>query len=346
MDFKYEFNILAKDEYDKWDEFVKDSPQGTVFHESWWLEQNKNHRIFGCYDNEGQIIAGFVCYEKKLYGLIKSLGSYEVGVYQGVLYSPTSGKYITILSRNRQMSYAMANTIKENCMTAHLSMSPYEMKDIMSFIWEGFTTKVNYTYIINLEDIENVWNEMDPDCRNSIRKAVKDGIYVDSSDKLDQTLKLAQMTFQRQDQELDANSWIRKSPIYHKVAKLHSRCRSFTAKSKSGEPIASVYIIWDNKRSYYVMGGYNHKNAHHGASSLAIWNAIEYTKNSLGLNEFDFEGTSLSTIEPFFRQFGARLVPYYAVSWLDHRIKPFFTLKRLLRETYVAVTKKIRKLNE
>jgi lipid II:glycine glycyltransferase (peptidoglycan interpeptide bridge formation enzyme) len=274
------------------------------------------------------------------------LGNYVVGAYQGCIYKKAEGKYITILSFNRELSHAMANTIKDYCVTANIRMSPYEMTDVMSFIWAGFMTNVSYTHILDLKDMNAVWNGMDLDCRNSIRKAMKDGIYIDIECDFNQILILVKKTFQRQNKKITPNSWVDKSIIYNREAETLSRCRSFVAKTKDGVPIAVVYIIWDNKRGYYALSGYDHSNAHHGASSLALWTAIEYTRNELGLREFDFEGTMLQNLEPFFRQFGGKLTPYYSVSWIDRRLKPFLTLKWFMREMYGALTSKVRVSDE
>jgi hypothetical protein len=333
MDSDYKFVLIEKSEYDKWDSFVDESPQGTIFHKSLWLEvSGEKLRIFGCYHDLGDLIAGFTCYEYKLYGLFKHLTQGNNSPYYGNLYTKSEGKYLTKLSRNRAISYEIAKTVKSYCHIANIVMSPYEMEDIMAFIWAGFTTNVNYTYVLDIKDTDLVWKNMDVDCRNSIRKAIKDGIFIDTECDFDKVLNLAKKTLLRQNHT--PSDWIKKSPEYNRIMSERTQCKSFIAKNKDNTPLAVVYIIWDNKRCYYVMGGYDHKNRHHGASSLALWTAIEYARKEINLYEFDFEGTMLKSVEPFFREFGAKLTPYYTVSWVDHRLKPFFTLKRLIRETY------------
>jgi len=332
MNPDYKFVLLDKSEYDKWDLFVDKSLQGTIYHKSWWMAiSGDNFRIFGCYNNSGDLIAGFTCYEYRLYGLLKCLGQGGNCVYQGNLYTGSEGKYLTQLSRNRYICYEIAKTIKSYCHVASIVMSPYEMEDIMAFIWEGFTTAVNYTYVLDIKDLDIIWKNMDVDCRNSIRKAVKDGIIVDTECDFNEVLELAGKTFLRQNR--GPSSWIKDSPKYNRVISDMSRCKSFVTRNKDGVPISVVYIVWDSKRCYYEIGGYNHESSHHGASSLALWTAIEYARKEIGLSEFDFEGTMLKNVEPFFREFGARLIPYYTVSWVDPRLKPLITLKQLLRET-------------
>ena len=66
-----------------------------------------------------------------------------------------------------------------------------------------------------------------------------------------------------------------------------------------------------------------------------MWKAIKFSKEELGLAEFDFEGSMVPQIEQFFRKFGGILTPYYSVVWE----KPFpisvrmrAVIKNLLRK--------------
>ena len=75
---------------------------------------------------------------------------------------------------------------------------------------------------------------------------------------------------------------------YNEVLSQKGQCNSFLARNKEGKAIAAVYIVWDEKRSYYLLGGYDAEESHHGASAIAMWEAIRFTKEELGLNEFDY----------------------------------------------------------
>jgi len=104
-------------------------------------------------------------------------------------------------------------------------------------------------------------------------------------------------------------------------------------------PIGGVYIIFDNKRSYYILGGYDTNKSHYGASAYALWEAIKYTKNQLLLNEFDFEGSMAQQIEHFFRQFGGILTPYYSIKKLYSWFELIRQIKNWLRLNGKTTTK-------
>lgn len=93
--------------------------------------------------------------------------------------------------------------------------------------------------------------------------------------------------------------------------------------------IGGVFIVWDSKRAYYLLGGYDHQNSHHGATALAMWRAIQYTSNELELSEFDFKGSMIKSVKKFFRQFGGELTPCYRVTKYSGLVKLFYFLRNL-----------------
>jgi hypothetical protein len=93
------------------------------------------------------------------------------------------------------------------------------------------------------------------------------------------------------------------------------RCLGFLARSKEGEPLGAVWIAWDEKRAYYLLGGYDHSAKSNNAVALAMWRAIQFTATDLKLPEFDFEGSAIPAVERFFRKFGGTLTPYHCIRY-------------------------------
>ena len=123
------------------------------------------------------------------------------------------------------------------------------LADLQAFIWEGFSSGVRYTYLLELGDLGNVWKGMDAKRRNDATRAEKDGISVESSSDLKQTFALVEKTFDRQEKEVYFRSTAFR---YDEVLSHKEPCNSFLARSKHGKVIAVVYILWDEKRSYYL----------------------------------------------------------------------------------------------
>ena len=315
---------LEVNEYDNWDKFVTDSPQGTLFHKSYWLRTSgKEFRIYGYFKGE-ELFAGLpiACSVSKLG--IKTASHPLLTSYLGIVFRESKAKYVTRISDEKEMSRAIAARVKKDFDSISLQFTPFST-DLQPFIWEGFSSGIRYTYLLELDNLEDVWKGMDAKRRNDITRAEKDGIYVENSNDFKQTFALVEKTFERQGKE----SASRKSVAfkYDEVLTTKGQCSSFLAKNSEGKAIAAVYLVWDEKRSYYLLGGYDTAESHHGASAIAMWKAIKFTKEELGLNQFDFEGSTIQSVEQFFRKFGGKLTPYYTVSWA----KPSIKLSRMVR---------------
>jgi len=336
MNTDYTIRIIEPNDYNIWDSFVDSSPQGTLFHTSKWLsESGLDFRLLGCYNKNGDLLGGFVCGIKMINRKWTFFTHPSFTPYLGIIYADHKGKYLTRLSRNKQICHEFAKAIKKHCDTLNITMSAYELDDVMPFIWENFTASLRYTYILKLGNMDNVWKNVDERFRNNIKKAQKDKLWIDNECGFDITLKLAEKTFQRQDMKLN-EGFIERATIYNKVLSSYSQCKSFVTKTNEGKPIASLFMVWDKKRSYAIISGHDFENEHRGALRLAQWASVEYTKNVLGLYEYDFEGTTLMHTERYIREFGGWLVPYYTIKWTSPKLKPLLTAKRLIRDVYHA----------
>jgi hypothetical protein len=78
----------------------------------------------------------------------------------------------------------------------------------------------------------------------------------------------------------------------------------------SDTPSAMLYLIWDNDVAYaWIMASRDGRPPDSYSMPWLLWQAILYAKNS-GLTTFDFEGSMIPGVARFFRQFGAKAVPY------------------------------------
>jgi len=304
-----EFNVrrLEPQEWNRWDEFVARSPQGTLFHSSSWLDaQGTPFQILGCFSNDeltgGIAIENVGC---------RSAGHGRLTPYLGMVLPPPAKKYVTTITLEKKVSAACARHLKHDFDSIYCRMSPDHL-DLQPFIWEGYAVGVRYTYRLPLDDLDDIWKNMESTRRNDIRSAVKNGIAVDSDVEFSQLFSLVESTFDRQGQCAMFRTAAFRT---HEILASQKRCRAFLARDAAGEDLAAAYIVWDEKCAYYILGGYDARKSHRGAGALAIWEAIQFSARSLGLPLFDFEGSTIQSIERFFRDFGGILTPSYTVTW-------------------------------
>ncbi len=272
------------------------------------------------------MFAGFPVVIQKYLGL-KRAGLPSLTPWLGPVYRSSSGKYVTKVSNRKEINRKLARILKEDFDDIALCFSPL-IRDLQPYIWEGFSTKINYTYRLNLDNLDDIWNSMDASRRRDIRRAKKDDIVVENLTNFDDTFNLVEKTYARQNK----NPYFKETAYaINQALEREEKCRSFLAISSDGQPLAAVYIIWDKATAYYLLGGYDTKYSHHGAGALAMWEAIKYSSEELGLSTFDFEGSMVQHIEKYFRKFGGRITPYYSLQWKSRKRKCLFGAKALGR---------------
>jgi len=315
--------IIKTTDWEEWDDFVSKSPQGTIFHTSYWLRASgKNFVIYGCYD-KGELVGGLaIAYSKKLG--IKYAHHPPWTPYLGIIFKEMEGKYTKILSIQKKICGEMARILKEDFNAVYFNLSP-RVIDIQPFIWKNFIGGVRYTYIVDISDLNKVWREMDRKKRNDIISAEKEKMKVINSEFKD-VMELVRKSVERQNKKIQFE---KEAYNYNNILERKSMCKSFIAE-KEGKIISAVYIIWDKRCAYYLLGGYDSEEAHHGATALTIWTAMNFARN-IGLEYFDFEGSMIPEVEHFFRKFGGKLTPYYSVRWSRTWVKHLEGVYRLVR---------------
>jgi lipid II:glycine glycyltransferase (peptidoglycan interpeptide bridge formation enzyme) len=70
-----------------------------------------------------------------------------------------------------------------------------------------------------------------------------------------------------------------------------------------------LYLVFDARAAYYLIGGADPTLRASGAQNLLVWEAIQFASSVSKV--FDFEGSSVPGIEQAFRAYGARqtLIP-------------------------------------
>jgi hypothetical protein len=307
-----ECRALTPSEFPAWDAFVESSENGTLFHSSRWLTAvATDFAIYACFTGD-RIVAGMPVARQRRNGL-RTIEQPRLTPYSGIVGTSQSQKPVARTSFAKEVSSALAAAVLHEHDAVTISFSP-DWSDLHGFIWEGFSTAVRYTYLLPLGNLEAAWQNMDARRRNDIRRAEKDGVVVRRTDDHQSLLRLVGATFSRQGLE----------PRFLDLARnIHAITDNaiFAAYQPNDEtPVAAAYLVWDRRRAYYLLGGYDGKRAHGGAHALATWKAIEFAAQ-LGLQQFDFEGSMLPQVEKYFRKFGGELTPYYRASWSSPRAR-------------------------
>ena len=139
--------VLNKKQYNIWNKFVENSPQGSIFSYSWYLDALQcNYKILVVLESD-EILAGIVLPKNE----INTYSNPMLDKYLGVLYK----NYDKLSHRVIEKQYKIAEQIS-NHLKKYKSFDYYfhpEFKNWIPFYWNGFCQQTRYTYRINLNKL-------------------------------------------------------------------------------------------------------------------------------------------------------------------------------------------------
>lgn len=188
--------------------------------------------------------------------------------------------------------------------------------NVLPFHWADFHLTVKYTYRLpDLTDLDAIWKGFATNIRSDIRKAQKQ-VTVEHDLGTKPFLETYAKTFARQGQQTPIS--LEFLDRLDGVLARQGKRQQFFAVDKQGRIHAAIYLVWDKRCAYYLLGGGDPKLRNSGATSLLVWSAIQHAATRS--QAFDFEGSMLEPVERFFRAFGAVQTPYYQVSRNNSRL--------------------------
>jgi hypothetical protein len=326
---KHEIRKLTEPELTSWDIFVGDSSHDCLFYKTEWLRALGNRYTIYVYFKGGEIFAGIPISWSNRFGFKVALQPMPTPFLE-ILFKYQDSKYVQKLSKQREAVCHIDQKLRHDFDYIYFRLPP-GTADLQPFIWKGYSVGIEYTYIIDLnKNLDEIWQEFDHTKRNRIINAQKKGISVIATDNFDSSFQIVEKTFRRQGIEINF-----KIPAQNcnRIALEAKQCKSFQAIDQSMNALAVTYLIWDDKKCYGLLGGHISEQGHNGAKSLAIWEAIKFSKN-LGLKQFDFEGSMIPSIEQFIRKFGGTQTPYFTITWCRPYLKIPICFRTLIKSKF------------
>lgn len=287
---------------------------GGLFHQPWWLEAVAPGHWSAVEVREGGLLRARLPYVTwKRYGL-NLITRPPLTPTLGPWLEPSKAKQARRLRREKDLIEALLAQLPQASRTS-ITCQP-SFVNVLPFHWAGFDLAVRFTYLLpDLSDMDAIWDGLDSNIRSDIRKAER-SLRVTTDLSLDQFLETYEKTFLRQGQSLPLrHTW------YHRLdqaLETVGRRRMFFAVDSQERVHAVAYLVWDDQRAYYLLGGGDPALRNSGASSLLIWKAIQFSATVS--RSFDFEGSMVEAIERFFRGFGAVQTPYYVATRTPSRL--------------------------
>ena len=203
----------------------------------------------------------------------------------------------------------------------------FSLKDAQPFYWADWLTTVRYTYVLDLKNKKTIYDNFNDNTQRNIRKCTQYLNIVKSND-IHKFVEINDLTYQRQNMKnpIPNDIWLKADTFLRE----NGQKNIYFALNTEGGVEGAIYIIYDKKTAYYMGGSATEKGRKEGAMHGLLWQAIQEAAAEKECTFFDFEGSMLHGVEPFFRGFGGELTPYIQIS----KYTVFANLLSILRKFF------------
>ena len=307
--------------------FCKHEKSIPIFSKDWWLDAvcgDDNWDVIII--KKGQDIVATLPYYLTKGRLFTTIGMPSLTQTLGPWLRVSKTKYADILSEQKKLMTEII--IQLPPFDYFVQNFHYSITNWLPFSWKGFSQTTLYTYVIeNLTDLDLVWRSFQANIRSDVRKAQK-CVKIKRDLDVDTFLNVSALTFQRQGRLLPySRAFVHRLDM---ACKEQDACQIFYALDSRNRIHAVAYIVWDDNSAFYLMGGGDPALRNSGATSLVMWEAIQFA--STVTKKFDFEGSMIEPVERFFRAFGARQIPYFNINKITTKYKMMSYGKTAIRE--------------
>ncbi len=308
---EFEIREIKENEFSMWDKFVEESRQGNLFSTSLWMEVLNHYpdgkaKLIGIF-RSNEIISGILLYERKK-AFLNIMAYPPLTPFTSIIFKESKSLKISKMESSQKKIIGIFDDYlnkKYNFIALQLEPS---IKDVRPFLWLGWKSTINYTYKVDLSNLDNLWEKIDKDAKYEINKAKKNNIKITTGENIEEFLVLYEKTFSKQGSKTPLNKDFIKEMFGVLLKK--DKIRLYSAKTSSGEVISSSIAIWDNKKAYYILAA-SDPDANVVANYLLLWQIIE--DMSKKFSSMDLVGANIPAIVKFKREFATKLVPYYTV---------------------------------
>ncbi len=319
-----DYHIIETNADEKWDEFVENSLNGTIFSNSIYLKASDvKYKLFYCYKKEELRAAISVIESDDGNSLLLD----DLIIYNGIMYNKPTNKqnHAQQYSEQFKIQEFISNELMKRYQHIELSLHP-SIVDIRAFLWVNYGTNlpkyktdIRYTSYIDISDFKDskkledisIYNKSSTSRRQQIRYAIKKGYKTKIISDVRLLVDFYNKTLSRQEIEVEKEKLekiesLSSELINKNMAKIYA---SYDEKNEIG---SMALFGFDNKRAYYIFGASepSKRNGHSGTNVL--WEAF-HDLSQMGLKEVDLEGINSPHRGWFKLSFGGEIVPYYEI---------------------------------
>lgn len=311
---------------EKWDKFVEDSSNGTIFSNSVYLKAcGVNHKLFYCYKKEELRAAVSIIEDEKGESLILD----DLVIYNGIMYNKPTNKqnHAQQFSEQFKIQEFIASELTKLYKNIELNLHP-SIVDIRAILWVNYGTElpkykpdIRYTSYIDISDFKtskklediSIYNKASTSRRQQIRYAIKKEYKTKIISDVSLLIEFYKKTMDRQDIDVE-NEKLQKMEKLVSGLLGQNMAKIYASYDEQNELGSIALFGWDNKRAYYIFGANDPAKRDGHSGTNVLWEAF-YDLSKMGIDEVDLEGINSPHRGWFKLSFGGDILPYYEINY-------------------------------
>lgn len=304
-----QIRYLDSSEYDLWDCFVDESPQGSIYSQSYFLDEfckvsGGQFRILAAYKRD-ELLGGIgLYYRKSRYGDMIRLQAPLY--YNGFVLKRFDSKYPSInSSREAEIVRVILDELEGGAYASAELANRFTFDDPRSLLWRGWQVWPRYTYVVPIQDIESQWIKVEQNLRRLISRCKKEGMTLEQSADADAFYSMNESTYLRK----GVRPYLRRDQFLSLYDALSRRnaCQIYFATTATGKRAAGQIVLMSKHPVTHTwMAGSDPEFLRSGASAFLRWKAFE-DLNRRGYAYNDLTDAMNETVAKFKSQFGGDL---------------------------------------
>jgi len=299
----------------RWDDLINNSFSGSVQAESWYIDTVTEDNWWACCvenDQNGELIAGIPLYESKKMGNVFSRQPL-LSKYWGVHVRKPLDDSLSTYQKIHFVKKHMTDLVKVNFERVAVfdyftGIDPVYPQE---YEWQKAKLGYRFTYTLSFEDgIENVRAGYSKSVKKRIRKLRDSGFQSrlhHNSEHLEQVL----MANAEEGRSLVPTGAVEPLTKLSEIAVEKERGFFLSTYNANGDLAAAGFWVHDNRYAYFMSGYVMPEFRKEQVMSLLVDDSIERSSKIAG--GYDFFGSSIESIESFFRSFGSEPKPYFRI---------------------------------
>ena len=327
---------IAKDDKE-WNELIKKSPHGSIFHTWKWLkisEKYTNTKLYPIIGYKGEEPIGiFPIFYKKKYFIRMA---FSPPPHTGVTYLGLLLINYNKLKESKRLSYLIEFhkfvdefICKELNCNYILITTPPNFIDARPFKWTNYTLDPIYNYRIYLSvGLDKVWENFKPELRSHIKRTNKRGVKVEFGDINDLKFIYESLVWRYKEQ---GRSIKVKFDYLKEIYENYKKYMKIFISKFNDEPIGGIVVTAFNGVVSYWIGGAKAKLKGLSPNDLAQWEAIKWAYEN-GFKYYEEIGAGTENLSHFKAKYNPELTICFTA-------KKSSALSSLIEKIYMKMKK-------